>query len=893
MNPLAFAPSPAVRPETVRRLGTLVVATVVTVVVLAVVAAAATVPGLVGTHSPAGPAPTHRTASGATSLPASVPAGLRSSIAAAHGGAGLAETFADDGGLHVHEAGDASTGWSLVPVALTRSTDGVSRAAAALHGSAPTVSAGTTTYALGPLSAWYRSGAAGVEQGFTIPTRPSGRGTSVAISLRSSGTLTPELSGGSLTLRDRNGTPVLHYGSLQVTDATGRSLPARLAVSAGTVRIVIDDGGAVYPLRVDPYVQQNTLLASDGTFNDYFGESVSISSDGLTAVVGAPNKTVDGQPVAGESYVYVDQGGTWSQQQALLPNPVSTDAFFGNSTALSADGNTAFVAAFGLKVGANFSQGGIYVFTRSGSTWTQRALITASNGAQCDTFGSSIATNAAGTQLLVGAKGVGGCSNHVGSAYVFNGSGASWTQGVELTSGSSSVQEFGSAVALSSDGSTALVGAPFALGGEGAAYLFTGAGFASRTALADPHGSTSDAFGTAVALSSNGSTAVVTSPYAEIPPYGGAAYVYTGAGHATQTRLVTPLASGLGISAAVSGDGSIVVLGNYYSSTVGSFEFSGPGYATVTPIHNTQSGAGIGPYLGYALALTPDGSTFVTAGPGITVGTNVDQGEAAIFHTTAPTTPVTLGYWLAAANGGVKAFGQAVSYGSEAGAHLAAPIVGLTGSQDGKGYWLVGADGGVFAFGDAGFHGSLSGTHLNAPIVGMVATPSGGGYWLVAADGGVFAFGNAGFHGSLAGTHLNAPIVGVTATTDGGGYWLVAADGGVFAFGDAGFHGSLVGSSLSGAIVGIARTADGGGYWIDGDNGAVYAKGDAVLHGSLAGVHLNRPVDDIVATADGGGYALVAGDGGLFSFGDAPFYGSAVGAFPGTTVVGLAASDQT
>jgi hypothetical protein len=890
LNPLALAPFPFVRPEAARRLGVLLVATVVALVLVAV---AATAPGPASTQDPvAAPSATGH-ASGAPK----VPAGLRSAIAATHGGAGLSESFADDGGLHVHEAGDTSANWSLVPVSLVRSgragaLDG-GRVGAALHGSAPTVVTGTTTYALGPLSAWYRSGAAGVEQGFTIATRPAGPGPSLSISLRSSGTLTPELAGGSLTLRDRSGTPVLRYGSLRVTDATGRVLPARLAVSPGTVRIVVRDAGAVYPLHVDPYTQQATLVASDGTFNDYFGESVAISGDGLTAVVGADNKTVDGLQVAGESYVYVDQGGTWSQQQALLPTPVSTDAFFGNSMALSADGNTAFIAAFGLKVGANFSQGGVYVFTRSGTTWTQRTLITASNGVQCDDLGSSVAVNAAGTELLVGAKGLGGCANHVGAAYVFSGSGATWTQGAELTSGSSTAEEFGSAVALSSDGSTALVGAPFALGGQGAAYLFTGTGLATRVTISDPHTSTSDAFGTAVALSADGSVAVVTSPYAEITPYGGAAYVYSGPGHGTTTRLVTPLASGLGISAAISADGTIVVLGNYYSSTVGSFEFSGPGYSTVSPIDNTTSGAGIGPYLGYALAMTPDGTTFVTAGPGITVGTNVDQGEAAIFHTTTPSTPQTLGYWLAAANGAVKAFGQAVSYGSEAGAHLAAPIVGLTGTSDGKGYWLVGADGGVFAFGDAAFHGSLAGTHLNSPIVGMAATPSGGGYWLVASDGGVFAYGNAGFHGSLGGVHLNAPIVGVAATADGGGYWMVGADGGVFAYGDAGFHGALVGTALSGPIVGIARTADSGGYWLDGSDGAVYGKGDAVLHGSLVGTHLNRPIDDIVPTADGGGYALVAGDGGLFSFGDAPFYGSGVGAFPGTTVVGLAASNQT
>ncbi|MGH9164229.1 MAG: hypothetical protein ACRDZW_01795, partial [Acidimicrobiales bacterium] len=67
------------------------------------------------------------------------------------------------------------------------------------------------------------------------------------------------------------------------------------------------------------------------------------------------------------------------------------------------------------------------------------------------------------------------------------------------------------------------------------------------------------------------------------------------------------------------------------------------------------------------------------------------------------------------------------------------------------GYWLAAGDGGVFAFGDAAFRGSLGGQPLNQPVVGMAATPDGGGYWLVAADGGVFAFGDAPFLGSAAG----------------------------------------------------------------------------------------------------------------------------------------------
>ncbi len=73
---------------------------------------------------------------------------------------------------------------------------------------------------------------------------------------------------------------------------------------------------------------------------------------------------------------------------------------------------------------------------------------------------------------------------------------------------------------------------------------------------------------------------------------------------------------------------------------------------------------------------------------------------------------------------------------------------------------MAAADGGVFTYGDALFFGSAGGTHLDAPVVGIGSTSDGKGYWLFAADGGVFTYGDALFFGSAGGTHLSAPIVG-------------------------------------------------------------------------------------------------------------------------------------
>jgi hypothetical protein len=236
----------------------------------------------------------------------------------------------------------------------------------------------------------------------------------------------------------------------------------------------------------------------------------------------------------------------------------------------------------------------------------------------------------------------------------------------------------------------------------------------------------------------------------------------------------------------------------------------------------------------------------------------------------------------------VTAFGAATAVPGTALQGLAAPVVGTTATRDGRGYWVAAADGGVFAFGDAGFEGSTGGIRLDSPVVGITAASDDHGYWLVASDGGVFAFGDAAFAGSMGGLHLNQPIVGMAATPTGRGYWLVASDGGVFAFGDAAFAGSMGGLPLNQPIVGMAASSTSHGYWLVAADGGIFAFGGAPFEGSTGGTPLNDPVVGMAAPADGHGYWLVAADGGVFSFGDAPFEGSDGGTPGHALAVGIA-----
>ena len=154
------------------------------------------------------------------------------------------------------------------------------------------------------------------------------------------------------------------------------------------------------------------------------------------------------------------------------------------------------------------------------------------------------------------------------------------------------------------------------------------------------------------------------------------------------------------------------------------------------------------------------------------------------------------------AGGGVLGFGAPTLGRPATALHsvIVAQVANPSATAAAEGYWLASADGGVLAIGNAGFHGSLEALRLQAPIVAMAATPDGKGYWLVALDGGVFALGDAGFYGSMGAVALNQPIVGMASTADGKGYWLVASDGGHFT--GLGHHGDGPGPPGAGLLAG-------------------------------------------------------------------------------------------
>ncbi len=316
--------------------------------------------------------------------------------------------------------------------------------------------------------------------------------------------------------------------------ATGSGGRAAEAASGSAARL----GSPGSPAQLA--LQQAEVSASDGVAYSYFGYSVAISGD--TALVGAPAAL--GMNIGpGTAYVFVRSGSSWVQQAELTPSDGVLDDQFGYSVAVSGDvaldGDDALVGAPMHQVSGVDYQGAAYLFTRSGSSWSQQAELTADDGASGDRFGYSVSLS--GQSALVGALyHQVGDNDAQGAAYVFSGSGSSWSQQAELTADDGAAyDELGVATALSGD--TALVGAYGSDSQQGAAYVFTrsGSSWSQQAELSAGDGVAGDRFGNAVALS--GGTALVSAVRHAVGSNSqqGAAYVFTrsGAGWGQQDEL--------------------------------------------------------------------------------------------------------------------------------------------------------------------------------------------------------------------------------------------------------------------------------------------------------------------------------------------------------------------
>jgi hypothetical protein len=327
------------------------------------------------------------------------------------------------------------------------------------------------------------------------------------------------------------------------------------------------ESGAVYVFvrAGNSWSQQAYIKASNTQTSDKFGFSLALSGDGNTLAVAATledsnargingNQADNSADASGAVYVFIRNGSTWSQQAYVKASNADAGDQFGWSVALSRDGSTLAVGAQtegSAATGVNGDQadnsagdaGAVYVFARSGTAWAQQAYVKASNAQAGDRFGFSVTLSGDGNTLAAGsydedgsAKGVNGASDEAaansGAAYVYLRRGATWTHEAYVKA-SNTVRNiaFGSAVALSADGSTLVVGAvdetnltrgidgdqsstPDNAVSAGSVYIFgrTDSGWQQQAYVKSFNIGPTDLFGIRLALSADGSILAAGAP---------------------------------------------------------------------------------------------------------------------------------------------------------------------------------------------------------------------------------------------------------------------------------------------------------------------------------------------------------------------------------------------
>jgi hypothetical protein len=242
--------------------------------------------------------------------------------------------------------------------------------------------------------------------------------------------------------------------------------PESVAIDGDTAVVGSGESAFVFVRSGTTWTEEQILTASDAAGGENFGESVSVSGD--TVVVGA-HFDDDAGLLSGSAYVFVRSGTTWTEEQKLTASDAAAVEMFGGSVSVS--GVTAVVGALKNTDGTSRS-GSAYVFERSETTWTQQKQLKASDSFKDDFFGDSVAID--GDTVVVGARNNGDAGLLSGSAYLYVRSGSSWSQLKKITASDAAERDtFGSSVAIS--GNTVVAGArgnDDAGSNSGSAYVF-------------------------------------------------------------------------------------------------------------------------------------------------------------------------------------------------------------------------------------------------------------------------------------------------------------------------------------------------------------------------------------------------------------------------------------
>ncbi len=342
---------------------------------------------------------------------------------------------------------------------------------------------------------------------------------------------------------------------------------------------------------VQPYVGGNT--------GDAFGRSISFTSDGSRMAIGAPGE--DGH--RGATHIYTRTLTAWTEEAVLVASDSDIYEQFGESVSLASDGSRIAIGERGL----NAHEGSVYIFSRSGSTWTHEKKLNPGPFAYHN-YGSTVSMTADGSRIVVGAPGF--SNGNDGFVYVYSRSGISWTQefvtpALEYTAGTS--------VAIDAGGDHMVAGSwncVFFLQGCARVYSRSGALWTLEQTLIASDSASSNLLGLSVSIAADGSRVSTSARGAN--SNAGAAYIFASASgdpwHQEQ-KITGGTPSQFGNSVSLDAAGDLVAIGEH-TGVGDTFIYSRSGSLWTQDWRNTAGDGVNGDYFGTPVAITGDGTRY-------------------------------------------------------------------------------------------------------------------------------------------------------------------------------------------------------------------------------------------------------------------------------------------
>lgn len=375
-------------------------------------------------------------------------------------------------------------------------------------------------------------------------------------------------------------------------------------------------------LQANDWVELQKLTANDALGNSEFGSAVAMSADGTTLIVGGPSEN----NAQGATWIYQQKTDGWHQEGSRLVIPTEGKTNQGIAVAISGDGTKFAIGG----CGDNNNMGAVWIFERKNNELPQIKSKLVGHNTNGTTIyqGKSIALSSDGKKLAIGGPG----DSAQGAVWLYQYNGTEWQEGTKINSQDVSINaNFGASVALSQDGSVLAIGAPND-GENGAVFTFkctenTCIQDGTKLVPDDKSNELSSKIGYVVALSADGKTLAISAPYDSLVSGAVWIYMYTDEGkwvkQGTTLKLdvcCTRFGSGL----ALSQDGNLLLISNHRETTYKFYRKDGEWLQDSQKITAKDSGSAL---QGSSIALSSQGNIVALGGPAY----NNNQGAVWIF----------------------------------------------------------------------------------------------------------------------------------------------------------------------------------------------------------------------------------------------------------------------